>query len=179
MDLSAVPTSEPTGQEVAEFNRTTQECEAAEDGLMAVAKADNKITLRDLEALLLHLGVSAQQRVLDHMLYEVDEAVDDVICWDEFQLCYHRNVNDPVGHEPSSFFRVLEFVIFDHSHRGVIQEDDVMEVLFVRIGASRLEQEIAAIFGNQLRALGGPGTLTLEAYLGACLRKTGRRALVF
>jgi len=51
-------------------------------------------------------------------------------------------------------------------------------VLFIRLGAARLEKELKSIFGNALRACGGPGTLSLEAYLGACLRKTGRRALV-
>ena len=57
-------------------------------------------------------------------------------------------------------------------------EDDVMEVLFIRLGGARLEQELKAIYGNNLRAQGGRGMLSLEEYLAACLRKTGRRALV-
>jgi len=50
--------------------------------------------------------------------------------------------------------------------------------MFVRLGAARLEQELRSVFGGALRASGGPGTLSLESYLSACLRKTGRRALV-
>jgi len=84
--------------------------------------------LADLDALLKTLGVSPQRRVLEHMLYEVDELADDVICWQEFQLTYYRNVNDATGDEPSSFFRIIEFLTFDPLHRGLAMEDDVMEV---------------------------------------------------
>jgi len=72
--------------------------------------------------------VSPQHRVLEHMIYEVDEQADGAICWEEFQLTYYRNVNDATGSEPSSFFRIIEFLTFDPGHRGVIMEDDVMEV---------------------------------------------------
>ena len=132
----------------------------------------------DLESILQQLGIHPQKRVLEHMLYEVDEMADGVICWDEFQLTYLRNVSDVTGNEPCSFFRILEFVTFDPHHKGTIMEDDVMEVLFIRLGAGRLEAELKGIYGNSLRALGGRGTLTLEEYLSACLQKTGRRALV-
>lgn len=165
-------------KEADTYRRLADEVSALEDKLAAVNKADAHITFSDLETLFKSLGVSAQKRVLEHMMYEVDELVNDCVTWDEFCLCYYRNINDGTGCEPSSFFRIMEFIIFDHLHRGVIMEDDVMEILFVRIGAGRLESEIGSIFGNNLRALGGSGTLTLEQYLSACLRKTGRRALV-
>ena len=164
-------------QELQAYKRFADELVVLEDNLALVAKEDCRISIKDLDALITGFGVSVQKRVLEHMIYEVDELVDDVICWDEFCLCYHRNVHDTTGSEPSAFFRIMEFVTFDFAHRGVVMEDDVMEILFVRIGAGRLEQEIKSIFGNNLRALGGTGTLTLEVYLGACLRKTGRRAL--
>ncbi len=165
-------------KEVSEINRLNSELATLVENAQTLAKTDSKITINDLEALLKQLGVNPQRRVLEHMIYEVDEQADDVICWEEFQLCYFRNVNDTTGNEPSSFFRIIEFLTFDPSHKGSIMEDDVMEVLFIRLGAARLEQELKLIFGNSLRALGGPGTLTLDAYMGACLRKTGRRALV-
>ena len=54
-----------------------------------------------------------------------------------------------------------------------------MEVLFARIGAARLENELQCMFGNCRRANGGDGTISLQQYLNACLTKDGKRALVF
>ena len=46
-----------------------------------------------------------------------------------------------------------------------------MEVLFARIGAARLEEELQSIFGDSRRANGGDGTISLQQYLNACLAK--------
>jgi Ca2+-binding EF-hand superfamily protein len=173
-----IDSSENDKQLMENYKKLENEMTVLEENLQTVAKADSKISPKDLEALLKSLGVNVQKRVLEHMMYEVDEAVDDVICWDEFQLTYYRNITDTTGSEPCSFFRIMEFVMFDPPHKGLIMEDDVMEILFVRIGAGRLEQEIKSVFGKNLRASGGTGTLNLESYLNSCLRKTGRRALV-
>lgn len=142
-------------------------------------RADHKISLEDVYTLMLELGVSQSAEAVRHMIYEVDELVDEMISWDEFVLAYHRNVSDTSGSEPNNFFRIMEFVLFDPHHKGRIVEDDVMEVLFARIGAARLEEELQSIFGDSRRANGGDGTISLQQYLNACLAKDGRRALVY
>lgn len=166
-------------KEVDVFLIAKKEFLDSEEKYQSLVRFDHKISMKDIESLMKHLGIAPQKRVLDHMIYEVDEMVDDVICWDEFQLCYMRNVEDNTGNEPYAFFRLMEFVLFDPNRKGIIQEDDVMEILFARIGAARLEEELSSIFGDNLRARGGTGTITLSQYLGACLAKTGRRALLF
>lgn len=176
MSLSAANTKE--SPELKEYQRVSDELAVLDETLQELLKTDSHISIADIEQLLLTLGIQSQRRVLEHMFYEVDEMCDGVICWDELQLTYLRNVADTTGNEPCSFFRILEFITFDPLHKGVIMEDDVMEVLFIRLGGARLEQELKAIYGNNLRAQGGRGTLLLEEYLAACLRKTGRRALV-
>lgn len=43
----------------------------------------------------------------------------------------------------------------------------------------KLEQELQLLFGQNLRAAGGDGTLSFEKYSKSVLQRTGRRALVF
>lgn len=42
------------------------------------------------------------------MIWEIDERLDNVICFDEFILTYCRNIADNTGSEPSSFFHLME-----------------------------------------------------------------------
>lgn len=109
----------------------------------------------------------------------MDENLDNLIDFDELQLTYFRNITDTSGSEPCFFFKILEFLIFDASHKGYIIEDDCMEILYARYGGGHLESEMKMLFGNRLRAEGGDGTLNLPAYLDAVLGRIGRRALVF
>ena len=166
--------------EAERLRRTREEFRSLEERLAVHVAADNKVSFRDVESIMRDLGIAApQKRVIDQMIWEVDEMADGVVCWDEFQLAYYRSVNDTTANEPQSFFRLIEFLIFDPQHKGYVIEDDCMEILFARIGGKNLERELRSLFGNKLRALGGDGTLGLEGYLLACLAKTGRRALLF
>lgn len=169
-------TSSPSTEEGV---KTLEMLRELEEKYTSLIREDLKISPKDLEVLIAELGVSTSMETIRHMIYEVDELVDEMISWDEFVLAYHRNVSDNSGSEPSNFFRLMEFVLFDPHHKGRIVEDDVMEVLFARIGAARLEEELQSIFGNSRRANGGDGTISLQQYLNACVMKDGRRALVF
>jgi Ca2+-binding EF-hand superfamily protein len=163
-----------------EIQRRKDEYKILEDKYASHTSTDHKISSADIEALLKHLGIqNPQKRVIDQMMWEVDELADDVICWDEFQLAYRRSIDDTTGNEPSSFFRLLEFVSFDNSRKGYIIEDDCMEILFVRYGSSKLEKELKLLFGDSLRSAGGDGTLNLETYLSRWGKRTGRQALLF
>lgn len=166
--------------ETERVNRAKDEFKVLEERLAVHIAADQRICFRDIDTIMRDLGVpSPQKRVIDQMIWEVDEMADGVICWDEFQLAYYRSINDSTSNEPQAFFRLLEFLTFDQTHKGYIIEDDCMEILFARIGGKNLEKELRSLFGDKLRALGGDGTLSLEGYLLACLAKTGRRALLF
>lgn len=165
--------------QIEHLSKLRNELHNMEEKLADFLRDDQKISLHDMDALMRTLGVETKKSFLEHMMYEVDEMVDEVVSWDELLLLYYRNVTDVSGTEPSSFFQILEFVLFDPAHKGRIVEDDVMEVLFARIGAAKLEVELQKIFGNHRRAKGGDGTLSLDEYLTACVEKLGRRALVF
>jgi len=157
--------------------RVRDEYKIVQDKLTSHISMDHKISFQDIEAVLLSLGINnPQKRIIDQMIWEADELADEVICWDEFQLVYRRNLDDTTGNEPSSFFRLVEFLSFDQSRKGFIIEDDCMEILFVRYGGNKLESELKFIFGNNLRSSGGDGTMTFEGYLSAWLFRSGRRA---
>ena len=155
-----------------------EEYQIIEGKLQTHASSDRRISLDDLTAVLLSLGVhNPQRRLVEQMVWEVDELTDSVICLDELLLAYRRNLDDKTGNEPSTFFRLLEFLLFDQAKRGFITEDDCMEILFVRYGASRLETELKFIFGSSRRSSGGDGTITFEGYCAAWLARDGKRLL--
>ena len=45
--------------------------------------------------------------ICQQMIWEVDETLDGLIDYDEFQLTYHRNITDNTGSEPCFFFMLL------------------------------------------------------------------------
>mmetsp|Transcript_1419 Transcript_1419/g.2269 ORF Transcript_1419/g.2269 Transcript_1419/m.2269 type:complete len:260 (+) Transcript_1419:136-915(+) len=154
------------------------ELQDLEDKFKAFEAQKHTIGFKDIDVVLRKLGAAMHKKNIEFMIWEVDEQGDGVIDWDEFQLTYYRNIVDESGCEPCTFFHVLEFLTFDENNKGYIIEDDCMEILFARHGSSKLEKELQFLFGNQLRAAGGTGTLSLSEYLAATMGRTGRRAVV-
>jgi len=149
-----------------------------EEKLKLFLLTDHKISFKDLDAVIKSLGKTLTKRQIDQMIWEVDENLDEMIDYEELQLTYYRNITDTTGNEPCLFFKLLDFMIFDGSHKGYIIEDDCMEILYARFGGGYLEREMKLLFGNRLRAEGGDGTLNLEAFLDSVFKRIGKRALV-
>jgi len=160
------------------FFRAKDEVSSLEAKIKAFVTADNKVSFRDIDSLLKKLGAPMTKRQIEHMIWEVDERGDGVVCWDEFQLTYYRNIKDSTGSEPLSLFALVEFLIFDELHKGYIIEDDCMEILFARHGSAGLEKSLQTIFGNKLRAAGGDGTLDLSGFFLSVEKTVGKRALL-
>eukprot|EP01039_Chlorochromonas_danica_P007670 gene7670-8477_t len=177
-EAQAVPKSE-TDLILDQYFKAKESLQKLEDKLKAHASMDHKISFRDLDAILKTLGATFHRKQIDQLIWEVDENLDGMVDFDELQLTYYRNLTDSSGSEPCFFFKILEFLIFDASHKGYIIEDDCMEILYARYGGGNLEREMKLLFGSRLRAEGGDGTLNLPAYLEAVLGRIGRRALVF
>eukprot|EP01036_Dinobryon_divergens_P025095 gene25095-33611_t len=142
------------------------------------SSGQERISFRDIDALTRDRGATLTRRQIEQMIWEVDERFDEEIDAEEFYLTYYRNINDTTGNEPNSFFRLMEFMIFDAANKGYIIEDDCMEILYGRYGGVNLEKELKLLFGKQWRAEGGDGTLTLSAFLQSFTDRNGRRALV-
>lgn len=52
--------------------------------------------------------------------------------WTEFKLMFIRNLNDRTGLEPSRFFHLAQFMIYDVNNNGMVSVDETMNSLFNR-----------------------------------------------
>jgi len=68
---------------------------------------------------------------------------------------YKRCISDDQGLEPRKLFNLVYFLMFKPDFTGTVTEEDTLELLFVRYGRDKLDEEIAAIFGKDDR--GYPG----------------------
>jgi hypothetical protein len=112
-----------------------------EEKLKAHLLVDHMICFKDLDMVLKSLNHSVHKRVvevsisyyhlntgrnqlyfflLQQMIWEVDENVDDLIGYDEFQLTYYRNITDTTNNEPNMFFRLMEVrLVVPHANQSL------------------------------------------------------------
>ena len=120
-------------------------------------ETERVINADDIDAQLRRLGKPMSKKAILHMLWEVDEKEDQVICFDEMCLTYDRNVKQaqniredelkprktgaaalipskPVeATEPYGFYLLLDFIIFDRTgppRKGYVS---MCEYIFISI----------------------------------------------
>ena len=62
---------------------------------------------------------------------------------------YKRCISDAQNLEPRKLFNLVEFLMYDKNNSGTITEEDTLQLLFVRHGREKLDEEIRAVFGEQ------------------------------
>ena len=72
------------------------------------------ISLGDVADMFKKLGVKANKKEVEEMIWEVDEDLNGRVDWSEFRLMYMRNINDKTGLEPSRLVCTIECVIVVH-----------------------------------------------------------------
>jgi len=120
------------------------------------------------------LGKRSTKKEIEDMIWEVDENLDGCVDWDEFQLMFERNVKDTTGLEPYHLFAVVQFMMYDKDGGGEVSVDETMHMLYARYGRERLQEEMKALFGDELNAT-GDATLTFTDYLKAVEARLPKR----
>ena len=83
---------------------------------------------------------------------------------------FQRNITDTTGLEPFQLFNVVQFMMYDKDNSGKVTVDETMHMLYARYGKARLESQMKALFGEDLKTEDGDGELSREE------RETAREA---
>lgn len=82
------------------------------------------------------------------MIWEVDDDLDEMISHEEFETMYKRCIHNENGLEPRKFFNLVVFLMYDKHFLGKVTAEDTLQIIYVRYGRERLDEEIRAIFGE-------------------------------
>merc|ERR1712127_971412 len=53
-----------------------------------------------------------------------------------------------MGLEPRKLFNLVQFLMYDKTFKGKVTVEETLQILFVRYGRDKLDDEIKAIFGD-------------------------------
>ena len=135
---------------------------------------------QDTAAALKALGKRTTKREVQDMMWEVDEKLDGVIDWDEFQLNFERNIRDESGLEPASFYHMVQFMIYDNDNNGLVSIDETMNMLYARVGREQMETTITKLFGGDdgapIKEVGHQGgEIDFERYWEVAVREQTKK----
>lgn len=121
------------------------------------AMSDGRITASDFCEALKALGVTANRKDVELMIWEVDENLDGCVDWDELRLLFQRNIRDRTGLEPSKLFHIVMFCLFDQNDNGAVSVDETMSMLYARYGRQKMEVKLKELFGSEMIETGTQG----------------------
>lgn len=132
------------------ISKLEAEKKSLEDEMKAIeSRPEQHIKPQDTGIAMKVLGQRISKREIQDLMWEVDEKVDGVIDWEEFHLMFKRNVEDTSGLEPSSFYHMVQFMIYDRDNNGKASIDETMNMLYGRLGRARMEVAITRLFGGE------------------------------
>ena len=132
------------------------------------------IGLMDLANTLLYLGQRPTRAEIKLMIWEVDDDLDGYVSKDEFMTMYKRCISDDTDLEPRGLFNLVQFLMYDKTFKGRVTVEETLQILFVRYGRDRLDDEIKAIFGEEEK---NPDGSDKEIRFGEYVKKIELRAL--
>jgi Ca2+-binding EF-hand superfamily protein len=81
-------------------------------------------------------------------IWEVDDDLDGYVSQDEFNIMYKRCISDATGLEPRKLFNLTQFLMYDRNFKGRVTVEETLQILYVRHGRQKLDEEIMHIFGE-------------------------------
>ena len=134
----------------------------------------DKIGHMDLANTLIFLGLKPTRNQVKLMVWEVDDDLDGYVSRDEFLTMYKRCISDKTDLEPRGFFNLVQFLMYDKQFKGRVTVEETLQILFVRYGRERLDDEIKAIFGEEEK---NPDGSDKQITYGEYVEKINLRAL--
>jgi Ca2+-binding EF-hand superfamily protein len=110
---------------------------------------DNKLDWMEISDVLSKLNHRTPKCDIENMIWEVDDDLDHLVCWDEFLVMYQRCISDTSGLEPRNLYNLVQFLMYDKDFTGEISVEQTLQILFVRYGREKLDSEIQEIFGEE------------------------------
>ena len=138
------------------------------------SKYSEHIGIMDLANTLLYLGLRPTRNEIKLMIWEVDDDLDGYVSRDEFMTMYKRCISDETDLEPRGLFNLVQFLMYDKTFKGRVTVEETLQILFVRYGRDRLDDEIKAIFGDEEK---NPDGSDKEIRFGEYVNKINLRAL--
>lgn len=96
------------------------------------AKTEHLVSCDDVYEMLKTLKHLTDKKLVEEMIWEVDEDLDGKLCWPEFRLMYNRNIMDRTGLEPSKMYNLVQFMIYDRNENNRVSVDETMNMLYAR-----------------------------------------------
>ena len=94
------------------------------------------------------MGERPTRAEVKNMIWEVDDDLDGKINKEEFETMYWRCISKNSFYEPRKFFNLVQFLMFDKEFSGKVSVEQTLQILYVRHGREKLDDEIKAIFGE-------------------------------
>ena len=133
-----------------------------------------KISHMDIAIVLQFLGCKPSISEVKLIIWEVDDDLDGHVSKEEFQTMYKRCISDETGLEPRKLFNLVQFLMYDKSFKGRVTVEETLQILYVRYGRERLDDEIRAIFEDDEK---NPDGSEKEITYGQYVEKINLRAL--
>jgi Ca2+-binding EF-hand superfamily protein len=136
------------------------------------AKKDNKLDWSEIADVLIKLNHKTPKQDIELWIWEVDDDLDQHVSFEEFLTMYQRCISDPTGLEPRNLFNLVQFLMYDKEFSGRISVEQTLQILFVRHGREKLDDEIKEIFGDQQK---GPDGQELKINFSQFLSRANAR----
>jgi hypothetical protein len=79
---------------------------------------------------------------------------------------YKRCISDASGLEPRKLYNLVVFLMYDKLFKGRVTVEDTLQILYVRYGRDRLDDEIKVLFGdNEKTDEGSEKSIEYREYL--------------
>ena len=126
----------------------------------------NKIGPTDLMKCLNFLGLKPLKAEVAMIIWEVDEDLDGYVSHEEYMTMYKRCINDKSGLELRKLFNLVQFLMYDKTFRGRVTVEETLQIMYVRHGRDKLDEEITEIFGkDETNADGSEKVITFGEYI--------------